>query len=156
MTKQIVERDTDGFPLGWVLQRPSYGFHRSFYGTVGRPALVGEYSRFSRQVWLREAVPIGDDAWLVATDSGEKFVVLIHRGKWHVNPTLVLPADWRPTLPEAPIPETVETVETVAKTVETTETAPAAPAPGRLSLGSTVAAMALEARLRRAGIVATS
>ena len=35
---------------GWLLRRDSYGFHRTFFRIVGRPALLGEYTRLCRQV----------------------------------------------------------------------------------------------------------
>ena len=70
--------DEAEFPHGWVLQRPSYGFHRTFTRVVGRAAMLGEYSRLSRQVRSGGAERITDTAWRVMTDTGETVVLRCH------------------------------------------------------------------------------
>ena len=147
----MTQPDEAEFPYGWVLQRPSYGFHRTFSRVVGRPALLGEYSRLSRQVRSGGAERITDTAWRVTTDTGETVVLLIRRQGRHVSPILVLPPAWRPRLPDA-LPG-----------MPAADAAPPSPAPAppaavsgsRLSLRTTDAVAALQARLRDAGIVPT-
>ena len=152
--------DEAEFPHGWVLQRPSYGFHRTFSRVVGRPALLGEYSRLSRQVRNGGAEQITDTAWRVVTDTGETVVLLIRRQGRHVSPILVLPLAWRPAergqlsdppVAEAAPPPTPSPPSSPARTV-----APASPTatfPNRLTLSTTGATALLQARLRGAGIV---
>jgi hypothetical protein len=142
MTTHDVERDENGFPCGWALGRGSYGFHRSFYRLVGRPAALGEYTRFRYQLRRKEtAVQIAEGVFSgVRADTGEPLVVVLRGKGRYAPPSLVLPADWRPSPQDVP-PDT-----------PAPETPPPAPAPGRLSLGSKTAAAILEARLRGAGI----
>jgi len=130
---------------GWLLRRDSYGFHRTFFHTVGRPALLGEYTRLCRQVRRKEAGRITADAWSVTTDTGEAVVMLIRVVKGWPAPAFIFPADWRPASdrsePPASPPSSVDD-----------RAPPPPPASRRLSLGNKTAAMALEAKLRSAGI----
>ena len=153
------QSDEAEFPHGWVLARPSYGFHRTFSRVVGRPALLGEYSRLSRQVRNGGAEQITDTAWRVATDTGETVVLLIRRQGRHVSPILVLPLAWRPAergqLSDPPVaeaaPPTPSPPSPPALTVA--PASPAATSPNRLTLRTTGATALLQARLRSAGII---
>jgi hypothetical protein len=81
---------------GWLLRRDSYGFHRTFFRIVGRPALLGEYTRLCRQVRRKEAGRITANAWRVTTDTGQVVVMLIRVVKGWPVPAFIFPADWRP------------------------------------------------------------
>ena len=116
---------------GWLLRRDSYGFHRTFFRIVGRPALLGEYTRLCRQVRRKEAGRITANAWRVTTDTGQVVVMLIRVVKGWPAPAFIFPANWRPIDDRAP---------------------PPSPASRRLALGNKTATIALEARLRSAGI----
>ena len=134
---------------GWLLRRDSYGFHRTFFRIVGRPALLGEYTRLCRQVRRKEAERITANAWRVTTDTGQPVVMLIRVVKGWPAPTLIFPADWRPASDHSEPPASP------ASSMDD-RAPPPPPASGRLSLGNKTAAMALEAKLRSAGIAVRS
>jgi hypothetical protein len=131
---------------GWLLRRDSYGFHRTFFRIVGRPALLGEYTRLCRQVRRKEAGRITANAWRVTTDTGQVVVMLIRVVKGWPLPAFIFPADWRPASDHSEPPAAP------ASSIDD-RAPPPPPASRRLSLGNKTAAMALEARLRSAGIV---
>ena len=126
-------------------QARSYGFHRTFFRIIGRPARLGEYTRLCRQVRRKEAERITADAWRVTTDTGQVIVMLIRVVKGWPAPAFIFPADWRPASdhsePPAPPASSIDD-----------RAPPPPPASRPLSLGNKTTAMALEARLRSAGI----
>lgn len=130
---------------GWLLRRDSYGFHRTFFRIVGRPALLGEYTRLCRQVRRKEAGRITANAWRVTTDTGEAVVMLIRVVKGWPAPAFIVPADWRPASDHSAPP--AAPASTIADRAP-----PPPPASRRLSIRNKTATIALEAKLRSAGI----
>jgi hypothetical protein len=83
----IVERDADGFPVGWCFDDFSWGFHRSLWFEHGICLDVGEYAALIQQCRARTGERLQCNICQLRLRSGRTIIVAVRRS----TPLTVLP-----------------------------------------------------------------
>ncbi len=89
--------EPEDFPIGWVLGRESWRFHRRFFAIFRRPMRPREYTYLLHQIPNR-AEHLGADCWRVTRPDGRTLPV--RAGRWRL--ITILPKDWQPPLASEP------------------------------------------------------
>jgi hypothetical protein len=81
------------FPIGWVLKKNSWHFHRRFYAVFRRPMERGEYSHLLGQVRRGTAEHLGENCWRVTLPGGSRTLPVLAT-PWRL--ITILPKNWQP------------------------------------------------------------
>jgi hypothetical protein len=85
--------EAEAFPIGWVLGKDSWRFHRRFYSIFKRPMGCGEYGSLLKQIRFRHAEHLGEDCWRV-TLPGNSRTLSVRAAPWRL--ITILPKGWQP------------------------------------------------------------
>jgi hypothetical protein len=99
------EHAAEAFPIGWVLGKDSWRFHRRFYAVFKRPMECGEYGCLLKQIRFGQAEHLGEDCWRV-TLPGNSRTLPVRATQWRL--ITILPKDWQPPTP-VEVPAAIET-----------------------------------------------
>ena len=87
------EHAAEAFPIGWVLGKDSWRFHRRFYAIFKRPMGCGEYGSLLKQIRFGQAEHLGEDCWRV-TLPGNSRTLPVRAAPWRL--ITILPKNWQP------------------------------------------------------------
>ena len=87
------EHAAEAFPIGWVLGKDSWRFHRRFYAVFKRPMECGEYGSLLKQIRFGQAEHLGEDCWRV-TLPGNSRTLPVRAAPWRL--ITILPKNWQP------------------------------------------------------------
>ena len=87
------ENTAEAFPIGWVLGKDSWRFHRRFYAIFKRPMGCGEYGSLLKQIRFGQAEHLGEDCWRV-TLPGRSRTLPVRATSWRL--ITILPKNWQP------------------------------------------------------------
>jgi hypothetical protein len=83
----------DHFPIGWMLSKESWHFHRRFHRIFRRPMRQGEYSQLLGQIRRRTGEHLWEDCWRV-TLPGSSRALPVRATHWRL--ITILPKNWQP------------------------------------------------------------
>src|ERR1700760_3829696 len=87
---------TNDFPIGWLLSKESWHFHRRFHRIFRRPMRQGEYSQLLGQIRRRTGEHLAEGCWRV-TLPGSTRTLSARAPRWRL--ITILPRNWQPPLP---------------------------------------------------------
>jgi hypothetical protein len=87
------ENTAEAFPIGWVLGKDSWRFHRRFYAIFKRPMECGECGSLLKQIRFGLAEHLGEDCWRV-TLPGRSRTLPVRATSWRL--ITILPKNWQP------------------------------------------------------------
>jgi hypothetical protein len=85
--------EAEAFPIGWVLGKDSWRFHRRFYAVFKRPMECGEYGSLLKQIRFGQAEHLGEDCWRVML-ADRRTMLPVRASKWTL--LTILPKGWQP------------------------------------------------------------
>jgi hypothetical protein len=93
LSPQSEHAAAEAFPIGWVLGKDSWRFHRRFYAIFKRPMGCGEYGSLLKQIRFGQAEHLGEDCWRVALP-GRSRTLPVRAAPWRL--ITILPKNWQP------------------------------------------------------------